>query len=66
MSEKVAEKQEKYTVFAPGADMTFIMQDTYINGKYKSTEVVGFHYGRPDENSIAVFSGKMKAESIED
>ena len=38
MDEKATVKQEKYTVFADEADLTFIMQDTYINGEYKSTE----------------------------
>lgn len=58
--------KERYTVFADEADLTFIMQDTYIDGKYKSTEVIGFHYGQPNEKSIAWFSGKTKAEFIDD
>ena len=57
---------EKYTVYAKDGDMTFIMQDTFIDGQYKSTECIGWHYGEPAENSIEVFSGSMKAEFIED
>lgn len=53
---------ERYTVFAKEGDMTFIMQDTYKNGEYISTECIGFHYGEPCENSIKVFSGKLKAK----
>lgn len=56
---------EKYTVYASSDDITFIMQDTYVDGEYKSTEVIGFHYGEPFEKSIEVFSGKFKAEFYE-
>lgn len=60
------EKHDKYTVYAPDGDITFIMQDTYVGGEYKSTEVIGFHYGEPDENSIEWYSGKLKAEFYKD
>lgn len=56
------EIHEKYTLYAPEGDITFIMQDTYVCGEYKSTEVIGFHYGEPGKNSIEWFSGKLKAE----
>lgn len=56
------ETYEKYTVYAPEGDLTFIMQDTYVDGELKSTEVIGFHYGEPDGNSIECFSGNTKAK----
>lgn len=57
---------DKYTLYAPEGDITFIMQDTYVDGEYKSTEVIGFHYGEPSENSVDWFSGKLKAEFLAD
>lgn len=56
------ETYERYAIYAPEGDLTFIMQDTYVDGECKSSEVIGFHYGEPDENSIECFIGKMKAE----
>lgn len=56
-------KKEKYTVYSD-SDITFIMEDTYKNGEYKSTEVIGFHYGEPYENSVKDFSGKLKAKML--
>ena len=56
-------KKERYTVYSEN-DMTFIMEDTYKNGEYVSTEVIGFHYGEPYENSIKDFSGKRKAKTF--
>ena len=55
-------KKEKYAVYSD-SDITFIMQDTYKNGEYKSTEVIGFHYGEPYEDSVKDFSGKLKAKA---
>ena len=59
-------EQETYTLYAPAGDITFIMLDTYEGGKCKSSEVIGFHYGKPDNNSIKRFSGKLKAELYEE
>ena len=55
-------KKERYTVYSRTSDITFIMEDTYKNGKYVSTEVIGFHYGEPYEDSVKNFSGKLKAK----
>ncbi len=58
-----------YTVYSAESDLTFIMQDTYEishnkNGEYeellRSTEVIGFHYGKPDARST--INPKLKAE----
>jgi hypothetical protein len=57
-------KYEKYTLYAPDGDITFIMQDTYIGENLKSTEVIGFHYGEPNKDSINIYSGKRKAEYV--
>lgn len=57
-----------YTVYAAEDDLTFIMQDHYEisfnkNGEYEellqSTEVIGFHYGKPDVHSME--NPKLKA-----
>lgn len=50
------------TVYAPAADITFIMRETTRDGEPVSTEVVGFYYGEPDEESTQHFIGKLKAE----
>ena len=57
-------KYKKYTLYAPDGDITFIMQDTYIEEILQSTEVIGFHFGKPYENSVSWFSGKRKAEFL--
>lgn len=39
-----------YTVYAEKDDITFIMQETKINGgKETKVEVIGFYYGEPNE-----------------
>ena len=48
--------------YAPGADITFIMKETSNEEGPVSTEVVGFYYGEPDEESTQRFIGKLKAE----
>ena len=53
--------KDTYAVYASVGDMTFIVQDTYKNGELLSTEVIGFHYGEPDANSVDWYSGKRKA-----
>lgn len=44
------------------ADITFIMKETSNEEGPVSTEVVGFYYGEPDEDSTHRFIGKLKAE----
>lgn len=46
-----------YTAYSSEADMTFIMEDTE-----RSTKVVGFYYGEPDEEATKKFYGKLVAE----
>lgn len=54
-------KKEIYTTYAPDTDITFIMCDTYDGEDIKSTEVVGFYYGVPDEKLTEMYIGKVKA-----
>lgn len=51
----------KYTVYSKDGDITFIMEAVYENAEVKSTEVIGFHYGKPTADSITLYSGKLKA-----
>lgn len=58
------ENKKLYGVYASTADITYIMEDTFINGEVKSTEVVGFVYGNEEDNTEVLnqFKGKLKAE----
>lgn len=58
------ENKKLYGVYASMADITYIMEDTFINGEVKSTEVVGFVYGNEEDNTdvLKQFTGKLKAE----
>jgi hypothetical protein len=50
-------------VYTPSEDMTFILRETMnTEGDPISTEVVGFYYGEPDDESTNYFIGKLKAE----
>lgn len=51
-----------YTVYAPDADITFIMLDTFDEDSIESTEVVGWYFGEPDEEATKLYTGKLKAE----
>lgn len=57
-----AMKKEIYTVHGENDDLTFIMEDTYIDDKCYSTECVGFYFGAPDEELTKQYYGKLKAE----
>lgn len=54
---------EIYTAYAPDADITFIMRDTFnlVGDELESTAVVGFYYGEPDEQTTREFIGKTTA-----
>jgi len=51
------EEVEVYTAYSEEADITFIMED-----KGKTTRVVGFYYGEPNEEDTERFYGKLVAE----
>ena len=34
--------------YAPDSNMTFIVEDTLVNGKVVFTELKGFYYGKPN------------------
>lgn len=57
MEEKTIE-----SCYSPTADITFIIEDIWKDGEAISTEVKGFYYGEPDEESTKYFYGKLKAE----
>ena len=44
------------------ADITFIMKETSNEEGPVSTEVVGFYFGEPDEESTQRYIGNLKAE----
>ena len=52
---------EIYTAFAVGADITFIMEDTYEGQELKKTAVVGWYYGAPDAENTKFFCGDLEA-----
>lgn len=44
--------------YAESADMTFIVCDEWNGEEIISTEVVGFYYGKPNEESTEYFKDK--------
>ena len=46
-----------YTAYSKEADITFIMED-----RGKTTRVVGFYYGEPDDKATKMYYGKLIAE----
>lgn len=55
-------KEEIYTAYAPRNDITFIMKDTLDeNGEPYRTDVVGWYYGEPDNESTRDFIGDLTA-----
>ena len=49
------------TVHAKEDDMTFIMEEKYVNESLFSTEVVGFYYGEPDDYTTNFYRGDRLA-----
>lgn len=62
MSKIMIGSEFTYTTYAPEADMTFIMRDIYDGDKLRSTECIGWHYGRPEKEITTQYVGKLKAE----
>ncbi len=60
---KQSYRTEIYPVHNSRNDITFIMEDVYKgNDEYLvSTEIKGFYYGSPDEESNRKYYGKLKA-----
>ena len=53
-------ENELYTVYAPSADITYIMRDTFrLNGDWESTAVIGWYYGEPDEENTRKYAGVL-------
>lgn len=55
-------KKEIYTLYSAEGDMTFIMEDTYVNGEIVSTEMKGFYCGEPETAATKQYYGGLKAE----
>lgn len=52
-----------YTEYSASGDMTFIMADKFKeNGDVESTAVVGFYFGKPNNDDTLRYIGKLKAE----
>ena len=51
-----------YTTYSEETDMTFILKDVFMNDDAKSTEVIGFYFGTPNDKSTIAYIGKLKAE----
>lgn len=63
--ETIKNKQFKKKVdvaYSPSHDITFILEECYMNEKIVSTEIVGFYYGEPDEKNTIAYYGKIKAQ----
>lgn len=56
------EEKKLESCYSPSYDITFIMEETYKDGEIISSEVKGFYYGEPDEESTKKFNGKLKAK----
>jgi len=55
-------REEIYTVYAEGNDMTFIMKNIYNGDELVTTEVVGWYWGEYGEDATKACIGKLKAE----
>lgn len=52
---------EKYTIYSESSDMTFILEDVIDDGgDIISTEVLGFHFGEPDDESLKCIGTKAE------
>jgi hypothetical protein len=52
---EIISESEVYTLYSQEGDITFIMD------RGKSTAVVGFYYGEPDEEATKLYRGKLSA-----
>lgn len=55
-------REELYTAYCEGSDMTIIVKDFYTDDKLVATEVIGWYYGSPNEEDTTMFTGKLRAE----
>jgi hypothetical protein len=51
-----------YTTYSEELDVTIIFEDIVENEKTISTEIKGFYFGSPNNESTSTFYGKLKAE----
>jgi hypothetical protein len=51
-----------YEIYSKESDITFILEDTFLNGELLTTELKGFYYGEPTKFDTQVFYGQLKAD----
>ena len=49
-------------IYCEESDITFIMENTYIEGYLKKSEVKGFYFGTPDEEKNKTFYNDLVVE----
>jgi len=47
-------------IFQENYDMTFLMEETIIDGELRSSEVISWYYGKPNPEDTAYFSKERK------
>lgn len=47
---------ERYTVYQPEHNLTFIMQDKWLGDDIKSSECIGWYHGEPNEECTAKYA----------
>jgi len=55
-------RKEIESHYAPYADMTYIVEYTMRGDEVLKVEVVGFYFGKPDEDATKQYKGKLVAE----
>lgn len=51
-----------FTTYAPETDMTFIMKEVGKGADVLTTECVGWYYGKPDDKTTELYTGKLIAK----
>lgn len=51
-----------YEIYSKESDITFILEDTFLNDELISTELKGFYFGEPTKFDTQVFYGQLKAD----
>ena len=46
------------SVYVDSCDMTMIIEDTWVDGEPRRTEIKGFYYGKPSEENTNIFKNK--------
>lgn len=62
MGIKMSVEKTYIETYAPDSNMTFIVEDTLVNGKVVFTELKGFYYGKPNPKLTEKYYNRLKAE----